>query len=192
MIKFTKCLLALCLFTSFFQCKPSGNEAENTDATAHNDSFQFKKYVPEDGEKLIEPENNVDAFRPQLPLDQAAFKLAKGEDAKRLENEFEFMFDKNWKVKGRVFVKDDKVHRKDQEEYTFDRDGKYNGIIDGKEVSGTWMGRMEENAPIITVFPSDLKEKVTEWFVKNTGKTMVWSGTTSYKDNGIMIQFALK
>ena len=42
------------------------------------------------------------AFRPTLPLEQAAFKGSTAEEQKRLENEFAFMFEKTWVVNGRV------------------------------------------------------------------------------------------
>ncbi|HQN56263.1 MAG TPA: hypothetical protein PLR24_03450 [Saprospiraceae bacterium] len=192
MINFTLRLLTFCLFLTFIQCKPGDNGTSSVEATPRTDSVRFKKYVPEPGDVPVDPEADDNAFRPQLPLDQAGFKSAKPDEARRLENEFEFMFDKEWRINGRIYVNDDKVHRKGQEDFRFNRDGSYSGVVEGKEISGTWMGRLENNAPVITVFPTDLKEKVNEWFVKNTGKTMVWSGTPSYKDNGVMIQFVLK
>ena len=76
--------------------------------------------------------------------------------------------------------------------YKFQKDGSYTFSMEGQEGKGTWKGWMNDQVPVMTIFPLDLKEKVSEWNVKNTGKTMIWSGTSSYKDNPFMIQFVIK
>lgn len=132
------------------------------------------------------------AFRPTLPLEQAAFKGSTAEEQKRLENEFAFMFEKTWVVNGRVHAGDDKPQENKHEIYKFQKDGSYTFSMEGQEGKGTWKGWMNDQVPVMTIFPLDLKEKVSEWNVKNTGKTMIWSGTSSYKDNPFMIQFVIK
>lgn len=182
-------LLSALLSLYFFNCKTEGNQTAETTVDNKRDSASNSKYYEEPGYVSVTEENEENKFRPTLPLDQAAFKGSGPEEQKRLENEFEFIFDKTWKVNGRVIAGDDRVHKKKQETYRFNRDGSYSYNVEGTDGKGTWKGWMNENVPVITVFPENLNEKVSEWNIKNTGKTMIWSGTTSYKDNAVMIQF---
>lgn len=188
-----KLIVFLILSTFFYASCQQSNDQASTNTSSHvRDSASNSKYYEEPGYVKVVDSPQTQVFRPTLPLDQAAFKTEKKEIQSRLENEFQFMFDRNWKVDGRVLAGEDKVYRRDQEEYTFNRDGSFTSIIDGKQDGGTWKGRMQNTTPVITIFPNDLHEKVSEWFVKNTGKNMVWSGTSSYKDNAIMVHFVLK
>ncbi|MCO6460738.1 MAG: hypothetical protein J5I59_05000 [Saprospiraceae bacterium] len=185
-------ILSFILIGSFAACK-SNSDNNGTTATSQNKNEDaLNKMYNEPGYERVVDTPATAGFRPTLPLDQAAFKTEKKEDQTRLTNEFDFMFDRNWKVDGRIRADQDKVIKKEQEEYTFNRDGSYTSLIDGKQGGGTWKGRMQNNAPIITIFPNDLKEKVSEWTIKNTGKNMIWVGTTSYNDNAFMVHFVLK
>lgn len=179
-------LFALSFVSLLSNCK---NENKETAVKAEvRDSN--KRYVLEPGDVPMAPEEE-NSFRPTLPLDQAGFKGA-GKEEERLKNEFEFMFDKKWTINGRVKAGDDKPQENKHETYTFNRDGSYDRTIMGTGSKGTWKGWMDGQFPVITIFPIDLEEKVTEWNVKNTGKTMIWSGTSSYKDNAFMMQFVIK
>lgn len=185
-----KLFITLTIFTILLiNCKNSENNAGDT--TSREDSINTNKYMMEPGEVLVPDDTTEKKFRPTLPLEQAAF-AGSGKDESRLKNEYEFMFDKTWQIKGRVIAGDDSIHRKKEEIYNFNRDGSYKYSVDGVQGTGTWKGWMNDQVPVITVFPADLNQKVSEWNVKNTGKTMIWSGTSSYKDNAVMIQYVIK
>ncbi len=187
-------LFFLLILSTFIvtSCQQSGDQTSQNTSSPVRDSASNSKYYEEPGYVKVVDTPQTQGFRPTLPLDQAAFKTEKKEDQARLENEFQFMFDRNWKVDGRVLAGEEKVYRRDQEDYIFNRDGSFTSIIDGKQDGGTWKGRMQNTSPVITIFPNNLHEKVSEWYIKNTGKNMVWSGTSSYKDNATMVHFVLK
>ena len=186
MIKIKYLLIVLSFGFILSNCKNDNVVA--TDQTSDRDSNKRSVVEPGDVPVTPEEENNV---RPTLPLDQAAFK-GSGKDESRLKNEFEFIFDKNWTINGRVKAGDDKLQENKHETFKFNRDGSYDHTIMGEADKGTWKGWMDGEFPVITIFPFDLNEKVSEWNLKNTGKTMIWSGTSSYKDNAMMIQFVIK
>ena len=188
MQKSTIYLISILISSFLLSCQNDGLKKENT-TTSSVQKDSSKNYM-EPGYVAVEEDKEDQKFRPTLPLEQAGFN-GSGADESRLKNEFEFMFDKTWKINGRVMAGDDNVYNKKNEIYNFNRNGSYNYIVDGSEGTGTWKGWMKDGAPIITVFPGNVDEKVSEWNLKNTGKTMIWSGTTSYKDNAIMIQFVL-
>lgn len=186
MIKIKYLIIIISLGFSLSTCKKESKEV----TVQAEDRDSNKRYVLEPGDVPMAPEEENN-FRPTLPLDQAGFKGA-GKDEARLLNEFEFMFDKRWTINGRVKAGDDKLQENKHETYTFSRDGSYDHSKEGNADKGTWKGWMDGQFPVITIFPLNLDEKVTEWNVKNTGKTMIWSGTSSYKDNAMMIQFVIK
>ncbi len=183
-------ILSLVLASIFNNCKKSETSTDTITSQSDTSRIQQRKYK-EVGDVPMATADEP-SFRPTLPLEQAAFNGSPAEEQKRLENEFAFMFEKTWMVKGRVRAGDDKPQENKHEIYKFSHDGNFTFFVEGKEGKGTWKGWMNDNVPVITIFPLDLQQKVSEWNVKNTGKTMIWSGTSSYKDNPFMIQFVIK
>ena len=115
-----KLIVFLILSTFFYaSCQQTNDHASTNTSLPVRDSASNSKYYEEPGYVKVVDSPQTQVFRPTLPLDQAAFKTEKKEIQSRLENEFQFMFDRNWKVDGRVLAGEDKVYRRDQEEYTF-------------------------------------------------------------------------
>ena len=190
MSKLKLLILTLFLASVFYDCKKS--ETTNDTIASQSDTSRIQQRQYKEVGDVPMAQEEEPAFRPTLPLEQAAFKGSTAEEQKRLENEFAFMFEKTWVVNGRVRAGDDKPQENKHEIYKFQKDGSYTFSMVGQEGKGTWKGWMNDQVPVMTIFPLDLKEKVSEWNVKNTGKTMIWSGTSSYKDNPFMIQFVIK